>query len=561
MSKKGIKKRDLLMKTRKSKQESKVSVKSKTRSHKKASFRSYERLSPFELKNKLIKLANIKGEKGVLNAGRGNPNFFNDFVRKCFANLMLVCLKISKGIPGKIDIASYYFEDEINFVDTLKKLITHEIKDDRVVDFLISYIDYLIKQSKKEGKKPNFIIRDVIISILGCFYPEPPQIQPHLPLLVEKFMFDLVYRNKVSNETPEKYEYFATEGAAAGILYVFNTLSINKLLNPGDSIAIITPIFSPYLEMPKMKAYGLNIIELKGDPENDYALSTTEIYKLKNKEIKALFMVNPANPGEYSLPLSNINEIGEIVNKERKDLIIVSDNVYAPFVDEYNSLMYSCPKNTIEIFSLSKYFGVTGWRLGLVMIRKQNNLNSLFKGLSKENKKILDDRYSIATLKPEKLTLMERIIMDSRQVAEAHVGGLSTPQQVMMGLMLYYNIYDDKKFYKSELQELLEMRMKYVYHDLDYLPDMLPSSTNYYSLIPILKIVKEKYGEQAFGKISIVNPIEFLFRLAKKYQVILLPGAGFGAEKWKLRVSLANLPSDDYLKISKAIDNCIKDFI
>ena len=49
-----------------------------------------ENLSPFELKDLLIKLANKDGK--MLNTGRGNPNFFNSFVREAFAHLQLIVL-------------------------------------------------------------------------------------------------------------------------------------------------------------------------------------------------------------------------------------------------------------------------------------------------------------------------------------------------------------------------------------------------------------------------------------------------------------------------------------
>ena len=52
-------------------------------------------------------------------------------------------------------------------------------------------------------------------------------------------------------------------------------------------------------------------------------------------------------------------------------------------------------------------------------------------------KKQLRKRYSIASMDPDRLTFMERLVMDSRQVAEAHVGGLSTPQQAILAMFLY----------------------------------------------------------------------------------------------------------------------------
>ena len=57
--------------------------------------------------------------------------------------------------------------------------------------------------------------------------------------------------------------------------------------------------------MPLLGDYRLKIVELKGNPDKQYSLDHTEMDKLKDKKIKALFMVNPANPGAYSLSKDN----------------------------------------------------------------------------------------------------------------------------------------------------------------------------------------------------------------------------------------------------------------
>lgn len=542
--------------TKKSKLSKNKLSKSKTIKNKINKYKKYELLSPFELKNKLISLAKKSKSKHFLNAGRGNPNFFNIFVRKVFGILHNSAIEISSNTSNNaIDTKTYpTYNSKINYKEELLKKIKNNINNNHLqkyYKFIKDFLDYLDN---------NKLIHNFIISLIGCFYPSPPQIQPSTQKIVEKFMFDLIFKNKSINEKPENFEYFVTEGAAAGILYVFNSLSTNGLLNPKDKIAIITPIFSPYLEMPKLKQYDLNIVELKGDPNKEYSLSNDEMDKLKDKSIKALFMVNPANPGEYSLPSQNIDYIGQIVSNHRKDLIVVSDSVYAPFVNEFNSFMYSCPKNTIEIFSLSKYFGVTGWRLGIVMINKNNNLNKLLFDLPKYKVEKLNKRYEIASTKPEKLTLMERIIMDSRQVAEAHVGGLSTPQQAIMALFLYYNLHDYHLEYKRDLQELLKTRIKLVYSKLGFEPLIDNRSTNYYSLIDILKSSKLLFGEKGLLNIKKHNYIEFLFHLASKYGVVLLPGKGFGDTEWKIRISLANLETNSYKLIGDCLYECIKDF-
>ena len=284
--------------------------------------------------------------------------------------------------------------------------------------------------------------------------------------------------------------------------------------------------------MPVLADYDVNIVELKGNPDKQFSLDHEEMDKLRDKKIKALFMVNPANPGAYSLSKDNIEYIGKIVNTERKDLIVLSDNVYAPFTTQYNSFMQTCPQNTIEVFSLSKFFGTTGWRLGLCMVAKNNRFNTLLHNLPKKYKDNLNERYKIATLTPSKLTFMERLVFDSRQVAEAHVGGLSTPQQTLIGIYLYYFMHDTSEHYKKQIQCILEHRMNLLYSNLNTTIAMLPTSTNYYNLIDIPQVTQNLYGKRARDHIEKnYEYLEFLFHLAKVYHVVLLPGAGFGHQQ------------------------------
>jgi aspartate 4-decarboxylase len=552
------------MKTRRVRRQRKKQTRRKSITGKK--FKKYDGLSPFELKNILIKFAKGKEPRKMLNAGRGNPDFFNIFVRKIFAHLQYACTHISnplEKIPSREifrDLHDYPPAGAMNY----KKVIISKISNGappRERSFILDYLNYLEREAKKAKISPNAIFHDVVMSHLGCFYPSPPRIQPHVSLVCKNFMFNLIFGNRPTPEKPDNYECFVTEGAAAGILYVFNTLHINGLLNPGDKIAIITPIFSPYLEMPALKRYRLKMVFLKGNPNKEFSLDDKEIDRLKDKSIKALFMVNPANPGAFSLPLRNIKRIGNIVNSTRKDLIILSDNVYAPFVNEYNSLAYSCPKNTIEVFSLSKYFGVTGWRLGITSLRKDNNLNKLLKRLPSSKKKQLLKRYSIASTNPGELTFMQRLVMDSRQVAEAHVGGLSTPQQSILAMFLYYQMHDLGNKYKKEIQSVLSYRIKLLYSELKTRPQESPRATNYYTLLFIPQITENLYGKVARKKLEKSNYLEFLFHLSKKYHTVLLPGKGFEANAWRIRVSLANLGTRDYKQISVNLRKCIKDFI
>ena len=535
-----------------------------------ALFKIYENISPFELKGALIKAAKGNRPELMLNAGRGNPDFFNSYCRAVFARLQLSALSLST--PFKPDLKVY---PRLGYTDFHRELLASSKSwPRRDQAFFASYLDYLRRRARDMHENPNVIMHDVVMSTLGCFYPSPPRIQPHLSLIAKDFLHRLVLADRgmgPKKDLPglhmkaDDFHAFATEGAAAGILYVFNTLKDNYLLNPGDHIALITPIFSPYLEMPIMKGsggYGLKTVLLKGEPGEEFALSKATIDKLRDPRIKALFMVNPGNPGAYSLPKQNIVDIGKIVNTVRRDLLVLSDNVYAPFAPKYFSFMASCPYNTIEVFSLSKYFGTTGWRLGLVMLSKKNRFDDMIARLSSARKKMLDQRYSTATLTPRKLTFMQRLVLDSRQVAEAHVGGLSTPQQTLLGLMLFYDMQDRDRAYQTNIRSTLKTRITSLYAQFDMKPDIRPTSTDYYSLLLVPEITEHLYGPEAREHlVKNYNYLEFLFHLARVYHVVLLPGNGFGADAWRVRVSLANLDNAAYVKIGKALRACIGDFV
>src|SRR5512135_852333 len=77
--------------------------------------RRYEGLSPFELKNKLVELAKHRGERMMLNAGRGNPNWLALEPRAAFFQLGDFALAESQrvalapgfgGLPKKRGIAA-----------------------------------------------------------------------------------------------------------------------------------------------------------------------------------------------------------------------------------------------------------------------------------------------------------------------------------------------------------------------------------------------------------------------------------------------------------------------
>ena len=94
----------------------------------------YRSLSPFEFKNTLLKLA---GKENVLNAGRGNPNFFSTIPRYAFAMLQIYSTYLGSEISNSHGIG--YIPPVKGMGDKLNTLITKDSKS-KANDFLIKAI-------------------------------------------------------------------------------------------------------------------------------------------------------------------------------------------------------------------------------------------------------------------------------------------------------------------------------------------------------------------------------------------------------------------------------------
>ncbi|NGX33814.1 MAG: Bifunctional aspartate aminotransferase and L-aspartate beta-decarboxylase [Candidatus Anoxychlamydiales bacterium] len=525
----------------------------------KEKLKKYHEMSPFEVKDILITLAkesfkkNGKAKDKYLNAGRGNPNFFNTTVRDAFAHFTLFANHFADVLSPFEDIAFRYTKENLykNFSEFIKRS-----KKNKATVFLEKAIDFAIKKFKFD---PDSFLYELADAAIGDFYPMPPRIFPSVEKISTSYLQKILTPD---NKLPAgKFDLFATEGATAAMIYIFNSLKNNKIVNPKDHIAIASPIFSPYLEIPMLSEFKLVEVLIKADEFDSWQIPDSELKKLLDPSIKALFLVNPTNPTAVAIKDETLFKIAHIIKKHRKDLIIIADTVYATFVKEFHSFVKEVPENTICVYSYSKYFGVTGWRLGVIMLHENNVLDKIIKNLSEKDKKEIDKRYITITPEPRKIKFIDRLSMDSRDSALAHTGGLSCPQQVIMALFSLYEIMDTEKIYKKDIRDILRKRITNLYENLEIKIPIEKGNTYYYTLIDLAEVAQTKYGED-FKKYLIKNVdiLDFLFKLAKEKFIVCLSGDGFAGPKWSLRVSLANLKVEDYITIGKALSDLLGEY-
>ena len=519
---------------------------------------TYEQLSPFELKDKLISLAKKHGDTSIwsmLNAGRGNPNWIAATPREAFFTLGQFAIEETRNVWKDKDLAGMPNTKGIAArLDTF--LGKHPQPGD---DFLKMCIDY----GTNLGFNSDAWVHELVDGIIGDNYPVPDRMLVHLEQIVHAYLI----QEMCNNESPSgKYDLFAVEGGTAAMCYIFDSLIANKLLAIGDKIALMVPTFTPYLEIPHLARYNFEIIRINALEMDERGVHTwqytnTEIDKLANPRIKALYVVNPSNPPSVAIRTESKNHIMEMVKKHNPNLMIITDDVYGTFVDNFRSLMAELPFNTLGVYSFSKYFGATGWRLGVIAVHQDNVFDQLLKDLPRDKADALTERYGTISMHPEQLRFIDRMVADSRQVALNHTAGLSTPQQVQMGLFALFALLDRENRYKKLTQHICHHRQELLYEGfgLELRPDSFDAA--YYSQIDLLVWAKMKYGNEFCDYLQAnYEPTDFLFRLAEESSIVLLNGSGFGGPKWSIRTSLANLNDEAYRKIGETVQMTFEEY-
>jgi len=306
--------------------------------------------------------------------------------------------------------------------------------------------------------------------------------------------------------------------------------------------------------MTHLEDYDFNAIQIRSPQENRFQFTDTELKKLENPKIKAFFLVNPGNPTSMAISKETIAKIANLVKTKRPDLMLLTDDVYGTFVSDFRSLLGELPHNTIGVYSYSKYFGATGWRLGVIAIHEDNVFDKKIAKLSADHLSALDKRYGSLSIEPRKIKLIDRIVADSRDVALNHTAGLSLPQQVMMSMFSMAELMDVGKSYQKACLEIVHRRAWAMIEGLGLQLSPDPLYDAYYGLIDFEFWARKNIGADAVEHLKKnVHPLDLAFRLAESHGIVALNGGGFDAPDWSLRVSLANLSDEVYEEIGRGI--------
>ena len=202
--------------------------------------KGYESLSPFELKNKLISMAQTHRERIMLNAGRGNPNWVAIAPREGFFRFGLFALEESQRTPHRPGLGGPAQKEGISkrFEDFISKN-----SDKSGVSFLKEIFGYVRNNLKIAG---DDFLNEMVDAILGDHYPTPDRMLTLTEQIVHKYLEQEMLGRETSIGT---FDLFATEGGTAAMDY------ISRACRRTNSFTKVTRLLSECLSSRRISKY------------------------------------------------------------------------------------------------------------------------------------------------------------------------------------------------------------------------------------------------------------------------------------------------------------------
>lgn len=268
--------------------------------------------------------------------------------------------------------------------------------------------------------------------------------------------------------------------------------SLTATVSVGDEVLIPDPHWPQYLV--QLAACGATGVPYPLDPENEWLPDVTQLEKLITPRTRLLLVNSPNNPTGVVIPSQLMHDL--LTFARRYDLYLLSDECYDEIIFEGRHVSPASMLSREEfesgrcicIYSFSKTYAMTGWRLGYIVAGTQ---------LMKSITNVLDGSYASVS------TIIQR----------AGAAALTGPQECVTEMREAYRQHRDLAI------NVLKSLGQYVY---------TPQGA-FYLLINVSNKVSQAYSVG-----------QFVFDLLKQRNVVVAPGNVFGSTAGKyVRISLA----------------------
>lgn len=166
------------------------------------------------------------------------------------------------------------------------------------------------------------------------------------------------YRDRYGLTVPAE-RIVVTTGSSAGFL-----LGFASAFEPGDRVAMASPSYPAYRHT--LTALGVEPVEIEAGPETRFQPTVAMLERL-DKPVRGLIVASPANPTGTMLSGAELSALSGwcAANGVR----LVSDELYHGLTyGDVETVTAAENPQAIVINSFSKYFSMTGWRLGWMVV-------------------------------------------------------------------------------------------------------------------------------------------------------------------------------------------------
>jgi aspartate/methionine/tyrosine aminotransferase len=169
---------------------------------------------------------------------------------------------------------------------------------------------------------------------------------------------------KEKNWKVEADDVVILPGSLFGTVVAFRTI-----LDPGDEALIPDPGFTNHFSQVELSGGRIKRYFLL--PENNYLPDFESIRKSITPRTKMILVNTPSNPLGVVFPEKVMQSISDLA--EEYNLVVVSDEAYEKYIyqgEHFGMYRYVRPERLISIFSFSKTYALTGWRVGYMVVPK-----------------------------------------------------------------------------------------------------------------------------------------------------------------------------------------------
>lgn len=152
-----------------------------------------------------------------------------------------------------------------------------------------------------------------------------------------------------------------TTGSSGGFLLAFLAC-----FDAGDRVAMASPGYPCYRNI--LSALGCEVVEIPCGPQTRFQ-PTAQMLAEIDPPLRGVVVASPANPTGTVIPPEELAAIASWC--DASDVRLISDEVYHGLVYQgapQTSCAWQTSRNAVVVNSFSKYYAMTGWRLGWLLV-------------------------------------------------------------------------------------------------------------------------------------------------------------------------------------------------